>query len=200
MANIKYRKVQSHNKDQVIGLYLEGLSMRQVSQLTGISKTKVSDILHKAPADIQIFPRHNLRLHLNENGIPLREYADLIRAENIIIKDGVQPGKIISMIREIITLCFKIGLDPRTLVSFFANFRQFVVSLAREFPGHLESSLDSELKSLEANVNELDMILARCRQLISAIDLIEKMACIPNVYVTKNIYCETVRSPELSIL
>jgi hypothetical protein len=150
MAKAKYRKVQPRDKDQIIDLYLDGLSMSQVSELTGSSKTKVSDILHKAPADMQIFRRHDLKLHLNENGITLRDYAHLIRAENIIIKEDVQPGKILSMIGEISILCFKIRLDPTTLVSFFVNFRQFVVSLSCEFPGHLESSLESELKCLEA--------------------------------------------------
>ena len=150
--------------------------MRQVSKLTGISKTKVSDILHESSPDIQIFRRHDLKSNLYKYGITLNDYADLIRAKNIIIKEVVQPGNVLSMIREIGILCFKIRLDPKTLVSFFGNFRQFIVSLAREFPGHLESSVESELKCLEANVNELDMTLARCGQLINTIDLLEKMA------------------------
>jgi hypothetical protein len=150
--------------------------MRAVSEMTGISKTKIYDILHEADSpDKQIFRYHDLRSNLYKDGISLRDYADLIRAKNIFIKEGIQPGKVLTMIREVSIFCFRTGIDPQMLVSFFDSFRQFVYSLGREFPGNLESKLESELKYLENKVNYLDMMLAKCRQLRNAIDLL-KMA------------------------
>ena len=150
--------------------------MREVSKMTGNSKTTIFDIVHEADSpDKQIIRCHNLRSNLCENGMTLRGYADFIRAENIFIKDDVQRANVLTMTREVSIFCFKACVDPKVLVFFFDNFRQFVVSLAREFPGNLESSLESELKYLETKVHDLDMTLARCGQLRNVIDLLEKM-------------------------
>jgi hypothetical protein len=173
----KYKSVRPHEKDLVVDLYSSRLSMRSVSEMTGISKSKVYEILHEADSpDKQIFRCHDLRSNLYKAGISLRDYADLIRAKNIFIKEGIQPEKVLKMIREVIILCFRTGTDPQMLVSFFDDFRQFVYSLAREFPENLETKMESELKYLETKVNDLAVVLAKCGQLRNAIILLEKLA------------------------
>lgn len=161
--------------------------MRQVSETTGNSKTKVCEILHEADSpDKRIFRCHDLKSNLYKNGTSLRDYADSIRAQNIFSKQALPLGKVLSMVREVSIICFKISLDPNALVCSFGNFRQFVVSLASEFPGHLETSLKSELKYLETKLNDLDMALAKCGQLRAAIDLYEKMASRASNYTVQN--------------
>ena len=109
--------------------------------------------------------------NLYKNGTTLRDYADLIHVENIFSKEALPLDKVLTMVREVSVICFKISVDPNALVCSFDNFRQFVVSLDSEFPGHLETSLKSELKYLEIKLNDLDMELAKCGQLRAAIDL-----------------------------
>jgi hypothetical protein len=183
----KYKRVRPHEKDLVVNLYSSGLSMRLVSEMTGISKSKVYEILHEADSpDKQIFRCHDLRSNLYKAGISLRDYADLIRAKNIFIKEGIRPEKVLKIIREVINFCFRTGTDPRMLVSFFDSFRQFVYSLAREFPENFESKLESELKYLETKVNDLDIVLAKCGQLRNEIVLLEKLVNNSSNYNTHN--------------
>jgi hypothetical protein len=83
------------------------------------------------------------------------------------------------------------------LVSFFEGFRQFVYSLAREFPENLESKLESELKYLETKVNDLDIMLAKCGQLRNEIVFLEKLANNSSNY-NKHNYRSLVKSSQMS--
>lgn len=55
------------------------MSMSDIGYSTGLSKTKVFDILHEGnTSDDQIFLRHNLAVNLYKNGLDLIAYADLV--------------------------------------------------------------------------------------------------------------------------
>lgn len=173
----KYRRVLPQDKDLVVALYLEGMSMRAISEKTGISKSKVSDILHEAESpDKQIFLCHNLRANLNVRGIILREYTDLVRTKNIFVRAGIEPGKVLADIRELTQLCFRMELDFKMLVPHFHNFCQFVYSVPLDPTENLETKLESELKDIQTIVNKLDSVLDRHKKLIGAIDLLEKIS------------------------
>lgn len=173
----KYRKVLPHDKEQVINLYCAKMSMRAISDRMGLSKTKVFDILHEANSpDNQIFLRHDLAVNLYKNGITLREYADLIRAKNILIRHEIQTEKILASILEVTELCFKISLGLQTLVTSFNNFRQFVSSIAGKSPENLGTRLEFELKYLESIVEDVNVKMDKCKQLRTQIDILERSA------------------------
>ena len=145
--------------------------------MTGISKTKISVILHEANSpDNEIFLRHYLAVNLHKAGITIREYADLIRAKNIFTRLGIQPTKVLAMVREVIELCFRNNLEPQSLATSFNKFRRFVSSIASLLPESLERRLTFELKYLQTIMNDLDAALDNCRQLNSAIDMLERLA------------------------
>ena len=123
------------DKNQVVYLYRSSsFSMKVISEMTGISKTKVHDILHEADSeDRQIFLCHDLRLRLHKEGIPLRDYADVMRAKNIFSNEAINSRNVLAITREVSNLCFRMGLDIQTLVSLFGNFSQFVYSMADKF-------------------------------------------------------------------
>jgi hypothetical protein len=88
----KYRRVISRDIDQVVKMYTTGSSMEDIAGLVGLSKTKVHDILHGADSpDCPIFLCHNLAVNLGKNGLHIKQYADLIRARNILAQRGIQP-------------------------------------------------------------------------------------------------------------
>ena len=131
--------------------------MKSVSEMTGISKTKVSVILHQANSpDNEIFLCHYLAANLNKAGITLREYADLIRAKNILARLGIQPAIVLALVREVIDLCFKNNLEPTLLATSFNNFHRFVSSFAIMSPENLRRVLTFELKYLQHIMNDLD--------------------------------------------
>ena len=145
--------------------------------MTGISKTKVSVILHEANSpDNEIFLCHYLAANLNKAGMTLREYAELVRAKNILNRLGIQPTKVLAMVREVIELCFRNNLEPKLLTTCFNNFRRFVSSFGSMLPENLQRALTFELKYLQTIMNELDAVLDNCRQLNTAIDMLERLA------------------------
>jgi hypothetical protein len=81
---------------------MAGLSMRDIEKKMGISKTKVFDILHEAESsDKHIYLCHNLTSNLSKNGIMVREYAELYRAKNILMRKGIEPTKVLATIHKI---------------------------------------------------------------------------------------------------
>lgn len=176
----KYRKVLPHNKDQVDDLYSRGLSMRTIENIIGFSKTKVFNILHEANSpDNPIYLRHDLVANLYKKGMTPSEYADLIRARNILIKYDIEPGKTLALIQQIIEKCFRINLEPQTLVSSFNKFRQFIDSIPRKSPQSLETRLVLELRYLKQLVDNLDKKMGNCKRLRILIDTLEKSRTSP---------------------
>jgi hypothetical protein len=151
--------------------------MRDIADKLGFSKTKVYDILHDAnTSDNELFLRHNLVSNLNKAGITIREYADLVRSKNILVRRGIQTAKVLEIISKVIELCFRINLEPQLLASSFDNFSQFVSSIASKFGEDLQRRLEFELKYMENVLNDLDIVLDKCKQLRTQIDILERLA------------------------
>jgi hypothetical protein len=149
--------------------------------MTDISKTKVYYILHEAESsDKKIFLCHNLTSNLNKNGITVREYAELYRTKNILVRQGIQPTKVRATIREIIDICFIVRLEPQALITCFDNFRQLI----RSYPEDLDT-LKSDLENMQSLSNELDVVMQNCKNLRLAIDINER-----SVNSSKNYTCK----------
>ncbi len=174
----KYKKVLPHDRHLAIHLYWTvGMSMSDIGYSTGLSKTKVFDILHEGnTSDDQIFLRHNLAVNLYKNVLDLIAYADLVRAQNITIRYNIGPEKILAQIREIIELCFAINLEPQKLVTGFKNFRTFVSSTQCNSRKKLERKLVLDLKLLEFIIDDLDTMMKECGRLRVDIDRLERFA------------------------
>jgi hypothetical protein len=151
---------------------MEGMSMRDIEKKMGISKTKVFDILHEAESsDKHIYLCHSLTSNLSKNGIMVREYAELYRAINILIRKGIEPTKVLATICKIMELCFIVRLEPQALVTCFDDFRQLVHS----YPEDLET-LRSDLENLQSVSDNLDVVMASCKKLRLTIDRMERLA------------------------
>jgi hypothetical protein len=160
-----------------------GVSMREIEKMTDISKTKIFDILHEAESsDKQIFLCHNLTSTLHKNGRTVREYAELYRSKNILMRQGIEPTKVLATIHKIIELCFRIGLEPQALVTRFDNFRELV----RSYPDDLEK-LKSDLENLQTLSDNLDAAMQNCKNLRLAIDLKERSVKIEQKYAERGV-------------
>jgi hypothetical protein len=93
---------------------------------------------------------------------------------NILIKYDIEPGKILALIQQIIETCFRISLEPQTLVSSFNKFRQFIDSIPRISPQILETRLVLELQYLKQLVDSLDKKMENCKRLRILIDTLEE--------------------------
>ena len=146
--------------------------MTDIEKKMGISKTKVFDILREAESsDKHICLCHNLTSNLSIIGIMVREYAELYRAKNILMRKGIEPTKVLATIRKIMELCFIVRLEPEALVTCFDDFRQLV----RSYPVDVET-LRSDLENLQSVSDNLDVVMASCKKLRLAIDIMERLA------------------------
>jgi hypothetical protein len=143
--------------------------MRDIGKMTGLSKTKVFDILHEAESsDKHICLCHNLTSNLSKIGIMVREYAELYRAKNILMSRGIEPTKVLATIRKIMELCFIVRLEPQALVTSLDDFRQLVHSYPKDL-----GTLKSDLENLQSVLGNLDVLMQSCKKLRLAIDILE---------------------------
>jgi len=175
-ARKKYKKVKSQDINQVVNMYMAGSSMKDVADLTGLSKTTVFEILHAADSpDCPIFQCHNLAINLHKYALNTKQYIDFIRAINILFQQGIDQKGAISKVRDVVEMCYTQDLHLQTLANSFSNFSNFVSSVDSNSPEHLKLILDESFKAWESLSNKIDDNVKKCGSLRSQIDIFEKL-------------------------
>jgi hypothetical protein len=152
----KYKRVKWQDINQVVSMYTAGSSMKHVADLVGSSKTKVNDILHSSDSpDCPIFHCHDLAINLLKYGLNIKQYMDLIRARNILAQQGIRPHVAISVVRDVVEMCYSQDLHLQTLATSFSNVRNFVSSVDSISPEHLKLILNESFKAWEFLTNRL---------------------------------------------
>jgi hypothetical protein len=100
---------------------------------------------------------------------------DLIRARNILAQQGIHPHVIISVVRDVVEMCYSQDHHLQTLATSFSNVRNFVSSVDSISPEHLKLILNESFKAWEFLTNDIDNSLKNCASLRSQIDILEKL-------------------------
>ena len=87
------------------------------------------------------------------------------------MRKRIEPTKVLATIRKIMEICFIVRLETEALVTCFDDFRQLV----RSYPVDVET-LRSDLENLQSVSDSLDVVMASCKKLRLAIDIMERLA------------------------
>src|SRR5919107_6221978 len=169
-------------KDEVIRLYLQGLSRNDIARTCGVGEGTVSNIIDEWKRSLDIPDVQSLRdlaVNLKRCGIDAAQCAQGLRILNTMKKLGVNQNQFESFMIEVYGYCQRIGLPPQDI----ASNLQALINLSKDIPfskipEHIEakkkeiSRLDEEtrkqheeIKSLKETKRELKIETSTAKEL-----------------------------------
>src|SRR5215212_3408247 len=164
--NIMVNQITNDMKDEVIRLYLQGLSRNDIARTCGVGEGTVSNIIDEWKRSLDIPDVQSLRdlaVNLKRCGIDPVQCAQGLRIINTIKKLGVNQNQVESFINEIYEYCQRIGLPPQDI----ASNLQALINLSKDIPfskipEHIEekkkeiSRLDEEIRKQHEDIKTLE--------------------------------------------
>jgi hypothetical protein len=152
-------------KDEVIRLYLQGLSRNDIARTCGVAEGTVSNIIDEWKRSLDIPDVQSLRdlaVNLKRCGIDAAQCAQGFRIINTMKKLGVNQNQFESFMIEVYEYCQRIGLAPQDI----ASNLQALINLSRDIPfskipEHIEerkkeiSRLDEEIRKQHEEIKSL---------------------------------------------
>jgi hypothetical protein len=68
---------------------------------------------------------------LSEGGIDINQYLDLIRAEKVMARHGIDPDAMLSQVKKFADVCYIKNIDIQEFASLFNRFREFLLSASK---------------------------------------------------------------------
>ena len=180
--NYLVNQITNDMKDEVIRLYLQGLSRNDIARTCGVGEGTVSNIIDEWKRSLDIPDVQSLRdlaVNLKRGGIDAAQCAQGLRILNTIKKLGVNQNQVESFMIEVYEYCQRIGLAPQDI----ASNLQALINLSKDIPfskipEHIEakkkeiSRLDEEtrkqheeIKSLKETKRELKIETSTAKEL-----------------------------------
>lgn len=126
---MRRKKIPADIARKVIWWYLHGLSLEEIANKVGISKTSVYNLIEmKNTLGFKLALYHEIAVHLAKKGLNIDDYADIIRAGKLLEKYGIHKSAAWHVVSAIPIACFKIGIEPGKLIVFLHRFEQFVAT------------------------------------------------------------------------
>jgi hypothetical protein len=121
------KKIPLNIVRQEIRWYLDGLSMKEIADKVGISKTSVYNIIDlKNTLGFKLALFHEIAINLAKKRLNIDDFGEIIRAGKLLEKYGIDKGTAWQAIAAIPIACFQIDIEPRNLIAFLHRFEQFV--------------------------------------------------------------------------
>ena len=120
-------------KDDVIRLYLQGLSRDEIARTCGVAEGTVSNIIDEWKRKLDIPDVQSLRdlaVNLKRCGTDAAQCAEGLRIKNTMKKLGVNPNQFEGFINEVYEYCQRIGLVPQDI----ASNLQALINLSKDIP------------------------------------------------------------------
>jgi transposase len=120
-------------KDEVIRLYLQGLSRDEIARTCGVAEGTVSNIIDEWKRKLDIPDVQSLRdlaVNLKRCGTDAAQCAEGLRIKNTMKKLGVNPNQFEGFINEVYEYCQRIGLVPQDI----ASNLQALINLSKDIP------------------------------------------------------------------
>lgn len=150
------RSIPPKTKLKVLRLYMDGRSMDEIGNILGISKTSVYNFIsEKGKSDHRIYLFHTLTITLGKNGLDVDSYSSLIRAANILKRNGIDKEFAVEVVQELMVACFKLNLRPYQLAFFLNKFNDFVIKSNLRSPKEVCEFLKSGMQAWMYQQNEL---------------------------------------------
>jgi len=157
--NIMVNQITDDMKDEVIRLYLQGLSRNDIARTCGLSQGTVSNIIDEWKRSLDIPDVQSLRdlaVNLRRCGINAAQCAQGLRILNTMKKLGVNQNQVESFMIEVYGYCQRIGLAPQDI----ASNLQALINLSKDIPfskipEHIKEK-KKEKTQLEENIKTLE--------------------------------------------
>jgi hypothetical protein len=125
----KYDRVSADKKMEIIKMYRAGYSMARVGRAFAVSSTEVSILVHEAQkGGNPVLECHWISVALGKGGIDINQYLDLIRAEKVMARHGINPDVMLSQVKKFADVCYIKNIDIEEFASLFNRFREFLLS------------------------------------------------------------------------
>jgi transposase len=158
-------QITDKRKDEVIRLYLQGLSRNDIARTCGVGEGTVSNIIDEWKRSLDIPDVQSLRdlaVNLKRCGIDAAQCAQGFRILNTMKKLGVNQNQVEGFINEVYEYCQRIGLAPQDI----ASNLQALINLSKDIPfskipEHIEekkkeiSRLDEEIRKQHEEIKSL---------------------------------------------
>jgi hypothetical protein len=139
-------------KDEVIRLYLQGLSRNDIARTCGVGEGTVSNIIDEWKRSLDIPDVQSLRdlaVNLKRYGIDAAQCAQGFRILNTMKKLGVNQNQVESFMIEVYEYCQRIGLAPQDI----ASNLQVLINLSKDIPF---SKIPDHIKEKKKEISRLD--------------------------------------------
>jgi hypothetical protein len=150
--NYLVNQITNDMKDEVIRLYLQGLSRNDIARTCGVGEGTVSNIIDEWKRSLDIPDVQSLRdlaVNLKRGGIDATQCAQGLRILNTIKKLGVNQNQVESFINEIYEYCQRIGLPPQDI----ASNLQALINLSKDIPF---SKIPEYIEAKKKEISRLD--------------------------------------------
>ena len=146
-------------KDEVIRLYLQGLSRNDIARTCGVGEGTVSNVIDEWKRSLDIPDVQSLRdlaVNLKRYGIDAAQCAQGFRILNTMKKLGVNQNQVESFLDEVYEYCQRIGLVPQDI----ASNLEALINLSKDIPfskipDHIKEK-KKEKTQLEENIKTLE--------------------------------------------
>src|SRR5919107_5019692 len=118
--NYLVNQITNDMKDEVIRLYLQGLSRNDIARTCGVGEGTVSNIIDEWKRSLDIPDVQSLRdlaVNLKRCGIDAAQCAQGLRILNTIKKLGFNQNQVESFMIEVYEYCQRIGFAPQDIAS-----------------------------------------------------------------------------------
>src|ERR687889_650970 len=150
--NYLVNQITNDMKDEVIRLYLQGLSRNDIARTCGVGEGTVSNIIDEWKRSLDIPDVQSLRdlaVNLKRGGIDAAQCAQGLRILNTIKKLGVNQNQVESFMIEVYEYCQRIGLAPQDI----ASNLQALINLSKDIPF---SKIPEYIEAKKKEISRLD--------------------------------------------
>lgn len=118
-----YKKIPQGIIDEIILIFIDGKSKENISDLTGLSENKVSEILDNLNSSeySNLFAYH-LVVNFHKDGQDVQELVELIQITDMLTQQGVMAKEALELATDITEFCHSTNLGPDILV---INFKRY---------------------------------------------------------------------------
>ena len=139
-------------KDEVIRLYLQGLSRNDIARTCGVGEGTVSNVIDEWKRSLDIPDVQSLRdlaVNLKRYGIDAAQCAQGFRILNTMKKLGVNQNQVESFLDKVYEYCQRIGLVPQDI----ASNLEALINLSKDIPF---SKIPDHIKEKKKEISMLD--------------------------------------------
>jgi hypothetical protein len=108
-------------------------SMARLARFFETSRTQILNIIRQSySAGNPVYECNRLTVTLHKNDLNVKEYLDLIRADNVMARHAIYSKDMLLQVKKVTDSCYKHEIDMPVLASFINKLQKFVSSAPKD--------------------------------------------------------------------